>query len=122
MRTPELVIFACQPGAARATPSFAAHAGVEPAAEFAATVLRATVELVVASWPGEVCLAGEPDARLPLFQALAAEFHVSLIDPAAGERGARMHAALQDGIARHGAGAILAADVRGVVDISVSPG
>lgn len=110
MKTPELAIFARQPDAGWVT-RLAPQAGAERAAEIATAVLRATVELAVSYWPGEVCLAGEPDARHPLFQALAGEFHIRLIDQAAGERGERMHAVLRDGIARHGAAAILTADV-----------
>lgn len=111
MRQPDLILFAKQPrpGAVktRLTPTYTA----EQAAQIAASLIRATVELAVSSWPGEVYLCGAPDANHPLFHELAGEFSIKLASQADGDLGRKMWCALRDGIARQGSAAVLGCDV-----------
>lgn len=107
----ELIVFARRPVPGQAKTRLAAHCGPERAAQIAAELIRATVELAVAHWSGEVRLCGAPNARHPLFQELAARWPVPLADQAPGDLGEKMQAALRGGIARHGAAAVLGCDV-----------
>lgn len=81
------------------------------AARIAAGLIRQTVALAASSWPGAVYLCGAPDCAHPLFAQLAGRFGIALRDQGAGDLGARMQRALDHGIARHGAAAVLGCDV-----------
>lgn len=111
LRQPELILFAKQPLAGQVKTRLQPEYTPQEAAEIAALLVRATVELAVASWPGEICLYGAPDARHPLFEELAREFRLQLAPQGAGDLGARMLAALREGLARRRAAAILGCDV-----------
>jgi rSAM/selenodomain-associated transferase 1 len=108
---PELIIFAKQPVPGQVKTRLQPHYTPEESAAIAAFLIRATVELAVGSWPGNVWLYAAPDAGHPLFTDLAREFGVRLRPQVAGDLGAKMHAALAEGIARTGAAAILGCDV-----------
>ncbi len=110
-RQPELIIFAKQPLAGKVKTRLQPEYTPQEAAEIAALLVRATVELAAASWPGEIYLYGAPDAGHPLFEELAREFQLQLAPQGAGDLGARMQAALREGLARRRAAAILGCDV-----------
>ena len=110
-RQPELIIFAKQPLAGQVKTRLLPDYTPQEAADIAAFLVRATVELAVSSWPGETYLYGAPDAGHPLFENLAREFDLKLASQSEGDLGARMLAALRAGAARHHATAILGCDV-----------
>jgi len=111
LRQPELIVFAKQPLAGQVKTRLQPEYTPQEAAEIAALLIRATVELAVASWPGEIYLYGAPDARHPLFEKLAREFDLQLAPQGAGDLGARMLAALREGLVRRRTAAILGCDV-----------
>jgi rSAM/selenodomain-associated transferase 1 len=111
LRQPELIIFAKQPLAGQVKTRLQPEYTPQEAADIAALLIRATVELAVASWPGEIYLYGAPDAGHRLFKELAREFQLQLAPQGAGDLGARMQAALREGLARRRSAAILGCDV-----------
>ena len=111
MRQPDLILFAKQPRPGDAKTRLMPVYTAEQAAEVAARLVRATVELAAASWPGEIYLYGAPDANHPLFHELAEEFSIKLASQAEGDLGTKMLCALRDGIARQGSAAVLGCDV-----------
>ncbi len=111
LRQPELVIFAKQPLAGQVKTRLQPEYTPLQAAEIAALLVRATVELAVANWPGDIYLYGAPDAGHPLFEDLARKFDLQLAPQGTGDLGARMQAALCEGLARRRAAAILGCDV-----------
>lgn len=108
---PELLIFAKQPRTGETKTRLQPDYTPQQAAEIAAFMLRATVELAVATWPGEVSLYGAPDADHPLFSDLADEFGVRLARQHGHDLGERMQKAFTDVLARRSAAAILGCDV-----------
>lgn len=84
---------------------------LELAAAVAAFMVRATATLAVENWPGEVYLYGDPDAECALFRELSATLHVLLASQAVGDRGQRLGAALEQGISRRGAAAVMDCNV-----------
>lgn len=104
-------MFAKHPVAGQVKTRIAATLGDQRAAELAAYLLRATVALVTEYWPGEVWLYGAPDADHPLFAELARDYHIQLSVQRGADLGARMQAALAEGIARRGAAAVMGCDV-----------
>lgn len=108
---PELLIFAKQPRAGETKTRLQPDYTPQQAADIAAFMLRATMELAVASWPGEISLYGAPDTNHPLFHDLAKEFGVRLADQRGGDLGARMQHAFADVLTRRRAAAILGCDV-----------
>lgn len=111
MSQPALILFAKRPVAGEAKTRLQPRLSAERAAEVAAFLIRASVELAVSAWPGPVLLYTAPDTEHPLFRALSEEFGVALHPQADGDLGARMHAALQEQIERHGAAAVMGCDV-----------
>jgi rSAM/selenodomain-associated transferase 1 len=111
MSNPALLLFARQPVPGEVKTRLAAHCGPERAAQVAAQLIRATVQLAAAHWPGAIYLYGAPDAGHPLFHELAKEFPLRLATQTPGDLGSKMHAALSEGIAHHGAAAVLGCDV-----------
>ncbi|MBI3570698.1 MAG: TIGR04282 family arsenosugar biosynthesis glycosyltransferase [Gammaproteobacteria bacterium] len=108
---PALLIFAKQPRAGETKTRLQPDYTPQQAAKIAAFMLRATVELAVASWPGEVSLYGAPDADHPLFSDLADEFGVRLARQHGHNLGERMHHAFADVLTRRNAVAIFGCDV-----------
>lgn len=111
MRSPDLIIFAKQPVAGHVKTRLQSDYSPTQAAEIATFLIQSTVQLATTSWPSEVYLYAAPDPDHPLFQGLAAEFHVHLATQADGDLGQRMSQALREGIARSGAAGILGCDV-----------
>lgn len=111
MKSPDLMIFAKQPVAGRVKTRLQSNYSAAQVAEIATFLIQSTVQLATASWPSEVYLYAAPDPGHPLFQRLAAEFHVHLAAQADGDLGQRMSQALREGIARSGAAGILGCDV-----------
>lgn len=81
------------------------------AADIAAVLIRETLALAVAKWDGPVYLATTPITMHPLFNGLAERYAIPVRAQVGSDLGARMHEAIEDGIAHHGAAAILGCDV-----------
>lgn len=111
MKNPELILFASQPIPGRVMPGLQPGLSPELAADVAAFMVRATTTLAVENWPGDVHLYGDPNGECALFRELETTLHVLLAPQGAGDRGQRLSAALQQGIGRRGAAAILDCDV-----------
>lgn len=111
MSQPQLILFAKQPVAGRVKTRLQPDYGPEKAAVIAAFMIRATVELAVSAWPGEIMLYGWPGIDHPLFRRLADEFHIQLLPQAQGDLGAKMLDALRAGIGRGECTAIMGCDV-----------
>ncbi len=110
MAQPALMIFAKQPRPGQVKTRLQPEYSCEQAAEIAAFLIRETVELAVASWPGATYLCAAPDTDHPLFQDLA-PLGVVLLEQGEGDLGARMHRALKFGVEHHGAAAAFGCDV-----------
>jgi len=111
MRQPELILFARPPIAGLVKTRLQPEYSPERAAEIAAYMIRATVELAVSAWPGDVALHAWPDTDHPLFRELAREFNIRLAPQTGGDLGARMLGALREGVERHGGAAVMGCDV-----------
>lgn len=111
MKQPELMLFARRPVTGEAKTRLAGHCGAERAAEIAAFLIRATVELAVKHWPGRLALYASANSDHPLFHELAGRYGLRVESQAEGDLGMKMHSALSDGIARQGAAAVMGCDV-----------
>lgn len=111
MSQPELILFAKKPIAGEVKIRLQPDYSPEQAAAIAGFMIRATVDLAVSVWPGDVALYAWPDADHLLFHELAREFHIHLAPQAQGDLGAKMFSALRDGIGRRASAAILGCDV-----------
>jgi len=111
MLEPALILFAKQPTAGQVKTRLQPQYSAAQAADIGACLIRETAALAASNWAGEIYLCGAPSADHPLFHELARRFDLVLTDQGSGDLGARMHAALAQGIARHGAAAVLGCDV-----------
>lgn len=111
MNQPELMLFAREPIAGQAKTRLQPDYSPEQAAEIAAFMIRATVELAVSAWPGDVTLYVWPGTDHLLFHRLTNEFRIRLVQQADGDLGAKMLGALRAGIARQGSAAVMGCDV-----------
>ncbi len=111
LRQPQLAIFARQPVAGQAKTRLQPEYTPARAAEIAACLIRATAELAVSYWPGDVCLYGTPDAEHPLFRELARDLGIQLAAQRGADLGERMRNALCDGLKRRNAAAVIGCDV-----------
>jgi hypothetical protein len=111
MSQPELMLFARQPITGEVKTRMQPDYNPEQAAEIAAFMIRATVELAVTAWPGDVMLYVWPETDHLLFHRLTNEFHIQLAQQADGDLGAKMLDALRAGIARKGSAAVMGCDV-----------
>jgi rSAM/selenodomain-associated transferase 1 len=111
MKQPDLLLFAKQPVPGQVKTRLQPQCTPERAAEVAAVMIRATVEVATSFWPGDVFLYGAPDTDHPLFRELAETFHLSLANQGPGNLGDRMDRALADGVKRSGAAAVMGCDV-----------
>lgn len=111
MNQPELILFAKQPIPGQIKTRLQPPYTPEKAAEIAAFMIRATVELAVSAWPGNVTLYVWPGTDHLLFRHLARDFKVDLAPQADGDLGAKMLDALRAGIQRGGSAAIMGCDV-----------
>lgn len=111
MSQPRLLIFAKQPIPGQIKTRLQPDYSTEKSAEIAAFMIRATVELAISSWPGDVMLYASPDIEHPLFRQLARDFRLSLAPQAEGDLGAKMLSAIREGIAMGARTAIMGCDV-----------
>jgi rSAM/selenodomain-associated transferase 1 len=111
MSQPELLLFARQPVPGEVKTRLIPQYGAGGAAEIAAFLIRATVELAASAWPGRISLYASPDPGHPLFRELSREFSIALATQAGGDLGTKMLAALEEGIARSGCAAVMGCDV-----------
>jgi len=111
MHRPALIVFAKQPIPGAVKTRLQPDYTPQRAAAIATCLIRATVALAVSAWPGTVEVRAAPDAEHPLFREIARRFGVSLSAQGAGDLGARMLRAIEDGIERAGAAAVLGCDV-----------
>ena len=111
MSQPELILFARKPIPGEVKTRLQPNYGPEQAAAIASFMIRATVELAVSAWPGEIVLYAWPDTDHLLFHGLARDFQIRLAPQSGGDLGTRMLNALRDGIECHESAAILGCDV-----------
>ncbi len=111
MKKPELILFAQKPIAGEVMTRLQPAVTPQQAADIAAFMLRTTAARAAEYWPGDVYVYATPDAQHPLFLELSQTLHVFLAAQGAGDPGRRLRQALQDGIARRGAAAVLGCDV-----------
>lgn len=111
MSQSELILFARAPVPGEAKTRLIPVYTATQAADVAAALIRATVELAAGHWPGPVSLYASPDVTHPVFQELAREFGMRLVKQADGDLGRRMAVALDEGVARSGSAAIMGCDV-----------
>jgi glycosyltransferase A (GT-A) superfamily protein (DUF2064 family) len=111
MSGPELIIFADQPRVGESMAGLIPRFTPEEAAAVASVLMRATVDLALASWPGAVSLYAWPDAAHEVFISLARDRGLFLGVQEGPDCAARIRAALTEAVARCGAAAILRADV-----------
>lgn len=81
------------------------------AASIAGELVVRSVELVTASWPGEVQLHAWPDVNHRFFQSLQSLYPIQLYPQVSGHLGIKMQAAIARGIDREGAAAVMGCDV-----------
>ncbi len=111
MRQPTLIVFARQPIPGETKTRLQPGYSPERSAEIAAFMIRATVELAVSAWPGDVMLYAWPGVAHPLFQEIATEFKIGLAPQAEGDLGAKMLDALRAVMKSRGGAAIMGCDV-----------
>jgi glycosyltransferase A (GT-A) superfamily protein (DUF2064 family) len=111
MAGPELILLAERPRAGESKPGLAPSYTPQQAADVAAALIEATVELAVASWPGTVSLYGWPDLSHEIFGSLAREKGIRLGTQHGTDCGARLYGALGEAVTRSGAAAVMRADV-----------
>lgn len=108
MKQPDLILFAPNPESPNR--DFHNHCSPGQAAQIVAAMIRATVEIATSFWPGDVYLASAPGTEHALFHQLADEYHIGLTPQGPGDRGERTCRALESGIARNGAAAVMNCD------------
>ena len=111
MKKPELILFARQPIAGEVKTRLQPAVTPQQAADIAVFMLRTTATRAAEYWPGDVYLYATPDAQHPLFLELRDALHLFLASQGPGDLGERMRRALQQGIARRGAAAVMGCDV-----------
>ncbi|NOZ09556.1 MAG: glycosyltransferase [Gammaproteobacteria bacterium] len=108
---PDLLLFAKRPIAGQVKTRLQPECSPQQAAHIASYLMRATCELAVEYWPGDVYLYTWPNSNHPLFRELANQFPVTLAVQSDGDLGAKMNAALEEGIGRSGGAVIMGCDV-----------
>lgn len=108
---PALFLFAKAPIAGQVKTRLQPEYTPAQAAAIATILIRETVALAVANWPGPIYLAATPDTTHPLFTDLARDYPITPTGQRGADLGRRMQAALVDGIRAHGAAAIIGCDV-----------
>jgi len=81
------------------------------AANIAEELIRASVELVVANWSGNVQLWAWPDIDHNVFRDVARRHSIQLKSQVPGNLGDKLWYALDAGVAEHGAAAVMGCDV-----------
>ena len=111
MKNPDLIIFAKQPIPGKCKTRLLDGCDEKRAAEISRFLIRATTQLAVENWPGDVFLYGAPDSQHPLFAELKKEFHIALGDQVEGDLGEKMMSALSYHIKDSEAAAVIGTDV-----------
>lgn len=106
-----LYLFAKKPVAGRVKTRLQSHCSPAEAATIAEELIRATVELVVANWDGQVRLCVWPDAKHSVFEEMRSTHSISIDVQAAGELGKKLLHALDVGVSAYGAAAVMGCDV-----------
>ncbi len=110
MPPPALLLFAKSPRPGRVKTRLCPPLPPAAAAALAAWMIRYTVDLARAHWPGPVSLWAWPDTRHPLWRALEAR-GLPVLRQGPGDLGEKMAAALAWGIRRQGAAAVMGCDL-----------
>lgn len=111
MKKPELILLVRAPVAGQAKTRLQPAVSPQQAADIAQFMLRSIATRASEYWPGDVYLYATPDAQHPLFLELSQTLHLHLEAQGQGDPGQRMRQALQEGIARRGAAAVMGCDV-----------
>ena len=108
---PELILFAKQPVAGEVKTRLQPQYTPEQAANIAQYFIEASVVNAVNHWAGPVSIYASPDTSHPIFSKLAAQYDLKLYSQKGNDLGLRMYAAMEDGIKRHGAAAVMGCDL-----------
>jgi glycosyltransferase A (GT-A) superfamily protein (DUF2064 family) len=108
---PELIVLADEPRVGESKMGLIPRFTPAQAADVASALIRATVDLAVASWPGPVSLYAWPDAAHDVFVSLAREQGLYLGTQSGTDCAARIRTVLNEAVARSGAAAVMRADV-----------
>jgi rSAM/selenodomain-associated transferase 1 len=111
MVTPELILFAKRPVAGEVKTRLQPQYTPEQAANIAQYFIEASVVNAVNHWAGPVAIYASHDISHPIFRRLAAQYGLKLYRQQGYDLGLRMHAAIEDGIKRHGAAAVMGCDL-----------
>lgn len=111
LTTPDLILFAKKPVPGKVKTRLQPEFSPVRSAEIAAFCMRATVELAVENWPGEVYLYVSPDADHPIFTAIEDDLHINLCVQSEGNLGDKMYSALRDSIENAGSAAVMGVDI-----------
>ncbi len=111
MKRPDLLLFAKQPVPGEVKTRLECNYSRDQVVEIAKFLVTATTESAVANWPSDVYLCGAPDCEHDFFRTLADRFQLRLANQCGSDLGARMLAALRQGITRRGAAAVMGCDV-----------
>lgn len=110
MGRPALLLFAKTPEPGRVKTRLVPPLTPRQAAAVAEWLIRRSVALASAHWPGPLEVHAWPDAGAPLWRELAAS-GLRVHRQAPGGLGAKMHRALKYAIARYGAAAVMGCDL-----------
>jgi len=106
-----IFLFAKKPVAGRVKTRLQSHCSPAVAATIAEELIRATVELVVANWDGQVRLCVWPDTEHSVFEEMRTAYSISIDVQAAGGLGKKLLHALDVGVGAYGAAAVMGCDV-----------
>ena len=106
-----IYLFAKKPVAGRVKTRLQSHCSPTVAAQIAEDLIRATVELVVANWCGQVRLCVWPDPEHSVFEEMRTTHSIDIETQAAGGLGKKLLRALDVGVGAHGAAAVMGCDV-----------
>jgi glycosyltransferase A (GT-A) superfamily protein (DUF2064 family) len=111
MKQPDLIISVDHAIANVAASRLCIAYGSARAQTIATALARATVELAVANWPGDVYLCAVPGVSQETCEQWAREFHAHVVIMPASEVTAHVYAEFARGTQRRGAAALLSCDV-----------
>ncbi len=109
-----LYLFAKAPVAGQVKTRLSPPLSSSQATQVAVCLLKQASNLLVNDWPGESVLAVSPDSSHPLFQQLITDHQLGVHQQVLSDLGGRMKAALDEGISRAGAAAVIGSDIPGV--------
>jgi len=111
MNSPVIYLFAKKPVPGLVKTRLLDEFSMQQAADIASGLLHATVDRVCAAWPGQVVVSVWPDENHPAITKIKQKFDVQFDVQVPGELSHKMRAALHEGIAKHGAAAVLGCDI-----------